>query len=258
MESKGTNITQIPRVRCIKWSMCKVISILVIAVQVRPIDGFFYRNSHTLKQMGTYFNDIESRNAGNIELNNVVSDLRINPSARECNGPFCTRCRARVSSPHHMPEPSDCKVDQNVKNSSCYLCNRECKTLGDLQSKNIIMCGQPVEITCCLIAQMGNLGHVCGLGGQYNCYGDMKPMCQCPYGKLGERCQLSNKDTLNCRCYKPAYKFCGQDDIIECNNKTRGPDVTQCHMGVNRHGKRHNCICDLEDGHSEVNGLESC
>lgn len=44
---------------------------------------------------------------------------------------------------------------------------------------------------------MGNAGQICGPGGSYNCYGDPVPICKCPHGRDGDRCQNDAKTTVS-------------------------------------------------------------
>ncbi|XP_053394617.1 uncharacterized protein LOC128555644 isoform X2 [Mercenaria mercenaria] len=264
MELEDTSTIPKSRVRCGKVKLCTLISSAGVCVLVGLVIGYCAAKTLNKAKAEVSLSGLASSQTGSIELSNGGVDLRINPDTSVCDGSSCVQCKAEAPSPHNITSnPFSCGEDQNVKNSSCYLCNGECKTPNDLQGRTSIMCGgRPKSIiSCCIISQMGNLGNVCGVGGEYNCYEDgsgrLTPMCICPRGQSGDGCQTSTTDKLNCKCYKPDYKFCGQENIAECNSMDT--DVTQCHMVVDRRGESHNCICNkADDGESDDNYSDSC
>lgn len=243
---------------CSKPRRCSVVSLVAIVVILVSILGIFAYKIYSTdasksktSSIGHAFSQTSSEYAA---VSSEGLDLRINPNLSTCEGPSCTVCKTQLRSwqPYRF-EPLHCINDDNVKNGSCYLCTGTCKTFDDLQDRGqqLVCNNWPLEITCCLLSQMGNAGQICGPGGSYKCNGADTAVCMCPFGRAGDRCKEEYKENFNCNCYSPAYPFCGQEEMEDCNNENRNPDITRCHMKLSRNGEDRNCLCNKSTGEDD-------
>ncbi|XP_053394661.1 uncharacterized protein LOC123524624 [Mercenaria mercenaria] len=214
-----------------------------------------------------------SRLSSYLDADDRIDDsyLRISTENSSCVGPSCVICKADV-----MPylEPGDCaRSHANVKNGSCFLCGQKCLKLQDLLNKvkqkgTHVMCrGQPpVELNCCVLSIMGNHSNYCGEGGQYLCYQEAvhahhnqsvnEPVCWCPSGNMSEHCNKPYTEEARCRCFKSSRKFCGQEEITQCD-KVKTSWKT-CHMNRTELGEQYNCLCDKSTDNRSSDHLVRC
>lgn len=189
------------------------------------------------------------------------SNLLINPEGT-CDEPSCVQCKDEIPQKrpsHGEPLHCDNEKDDRVINGSCYLCDGICKTFDELKElRNTgIRCDlRPMRITCCLLAQIGNLledpVNRCGNDGKYECYDNHnnEPVCECERGWQGDRCQDMLTELVRCRCYKGGYKFCGEEALMDCSNINHM--WSQCHRYINRSGQQLNCVCNSMTNESPV------
>ncbi|XP_053394662.1 uncharacterized protein LOC123524622 isoform X2 [Mercenaria mercenaria] len=187
-------------------------------------------------------------------------DLRISAETSSCEGHSCVICKTDVI-PHL--EAKECsEPEPNVKNGSCFLCEKTCLTLQDLlntlkEDKKHVLCPWPIELDCCILSIMGNLSHYCGEGGRYLCYSESihvhhhqsvkEPVCQCPHGSRSKHCNKPYTQPAECRCFKSSRKFCGQEQITQCDNVKA--TWSTCHM--TRSDKEYNCLCNKLTGNED-------
>ncbi|XP_053374982.1 uncharacterized protein LOC123534882 [Mercenaria mercenaria] len=193
------------------------------------------------------------------KFSNDVIDLRISAENSSCEGPSCIICKTDVM-PHF--EAFHCaESDPNVKNGSCFLCGGKCMPLQSLLDKvkqnATRVCKKPrIELTCCILAIMGKFAHYCGKEGQYLCYNETvhdyhnqsvhEPLCWCPSGNVSEHCNKPYTEAADCRCFKSTRKFCGQEQITQCDNVKA--NWSTCHMNRTELNEQYNCLCNKSTG----------
>ncbi|XP_053394025.1 uncharacterized protein LOC123525224 isoform X2 [Mercenaria mercenaria] len=179
---------------------------------------------------------------------------------KPCKPSECVYCKENVMKKLIPDEPLVCDKDAHVKSASCFLCGHQCKTIQDIQNAlkdgSEMQCGNetPIEISCCLIAQMSNIGRPTS-SGQYKCYSEMihvqfekvlnEPLLDCPTGKKGNDCENPYTEPYNCSCYPGNLQFVGQEHMSECNDENQKPtSLGACHLSVQRNGSTLTCLCN--------------
>lgn len=180
----------------------------------------------------------------------LSEEYRIDNKA-PCYGPVCISCTMYVKGPVTVVlDAMECKPEDEpkVKNASCFLCGDECKSFETMEEANekankgapAMRCSNfPVKVGCCVLVIMGNMGEYCGHSGYYYCNKELLPVCQCPAGKTGPRCEQSYTQQVLCKCYKSNLFFSDQEGILDCNSANRTAESTECHMYIHDH----NCLC---------------
>lgn len=178
----------------------------------------------------------------------TVSEMRLFPNG-ECAGNSCIKCTAIIPA-RKVLRSMTCENDNRVRNASCFLYEDRCYTLQDLKKRVVRV---HMNSKCCTYAQMTP----CDNGGYSVCFSDKgDPVCQCQNGWRGETCQ--EKLTVQCKCYRGGYRFCGEEGMEHCDNIQYNTNWPECHLYADRPDEKLNCICNRsidsvngEDGETE-------
>lgn len=255
-----------------KWKVvyvCITVVLIAFLVIVVSIQG---NENHRLKtEMSQRNVTLAARMSAVREQSLDGIDSRISVETSTCENPACFMCQEEII-PHH--EPVTCDEKGNLKNESCFLCEEKCFTYVDLlnivkQNKTPFTCDhRPVEVTCCVLATMGNLGRHCGNNGQHCFHGTVhslfnktsyEPVCICPSDNLIQtyHCDKPFTQTANCTCFKSRQKFCGQEQLLECASEKLRVNWTKCYETLIKDNAQHNCLCEKTDK-ERLLGLQLC
>ncbi|KAH3810479.1 neurogenic locus notch homolog protein 1-like [Dreissena polymorpha] len=201
-----------------------------------------------------------------------LTEYSIDVKGSSCQGGDC-RCTWAINASvkpvkHH--EGTDCLISKSHKGyrncaanpnfgciGQCIECNGKCMNYSSMVEQYLgkdSPCTEEMDpIGCCTVLHMRQDDY-CLNGGKLLCEDDKKePICTCPVGWTGSRCESRMIENVTCKCFKTDItwnSFCGKNDMYNCTDDDRPENWTEC--------RQNRCVCEKSEVHHSKKSLPEC